>query len=48
MSPEIAKAALEFLKRVQLTGAEVAAFNAVVQALIEAAQQPEEVTDGVE
>lgn len=33
MNPEVAKAAMLFLQRVQLTGGEVPAFNAVAQAL---------------
>jgi hypothetical protein len=35
MTPEIAKAAMQFLARVQLQGAEVPAYNAVIQQLKE-------------
>lgn len=37
MTPEIARAAIEFLSRTQLTGQEVPAFNAVFSALTEQA-----------
>jgi len=40
MSPEVARAALEFMKRVELRGAEVDAFIRVVAALQEIATNP--------
>lgn len=39
MDPDVAGYAIEFLKRVQLQGAEVPAFNAVMTALIEVQQE---------
>lgn len=41
MDQQTAALALAFLQRVQLTGAEVPAFNAVVTALGELAEPPE-------
>lgn len=38
MNQELAKAAIQFMLRVQLTGQEVPAFNAVMQALHEIAK----------
>ncbi|MEH6718814.1 MAG: hypothetical protein V7704_08030 [Aurantimonas endophytica] len=47
MTPEIAKLGLQFLARVQLTGQEVPAFNAVFAALSDEAEpkQPEDLPD---
>lgn len=46
MTPDIAKAAIQFLLRVQLTGQEVPAFNAVMSALNEAAKPPPQDGEG--
>ena len=42
MNHELAQATLQFLQRVQLTGQEVQAFNAVTAALSRMAQPPRE------
>jgi hypothetical protein len=41
MTEEMAKLALQFLQRVQLTGQEVEAYMAVQQAVINSINQPE-------
>lgn len=45
MTPEIAKATMQFMLRVQLTGQEVPAFNAVMTAL-QQVQHPEPAAGG--
>jgi hypothetical protein len=45
MNGEIARIALEFMKRVQLNGAEVQAYQAVVATLSQYANQEEEQQD---
>ena len=46
MNGEIARIALEFMKRVQLSGAEVQAYQAVVATLTQYATHEEEQDDG--
>jgi len=48
MDKEVARAATQFMARVQLTGAEVPAFNAVMEALVKIIQKEEEVANGPE
>ena len=46
MNGELAKIAIQFLQRVQLTGQEVQAYQAVVAALSQLASQEEVVDEG--
>lgn len=48
MDKDVARAATQFMLRVQLTGAEVPAFNAVMTALAALVEQKEEVANGPE
>lgn len=46
MTPEIAGYAIQFMQRIQLQGAEVPAFNVVMNALTEITEQPAETAEG--